>query len=198
MRRTAIACLLALACGLSAARKDGLPEYTATSGDLAVYSAYLTQAYAPRPGVGTSRRRFVLRNENVEDRGPNRRSWERYLASRAKGDSAPAPATVAAFADRPRSVIQIYSFPAQDQEVVLLRDDMLGELLSRGWPAFYNQYPGAAGVISFGGIGYSPDRREALFIVRVECGSHCGYRNLVFMRKEGQSKWELMLRDYLP
>lgn len=51
------------------------------------------------------------------------------------------------------------------------------------WPAYYKQFPGSNGVLTFSRVGFSGDGTQALFYYSNRCGGLCGTGSYVIMEK---------------
>jgi hypothetical protein len=49
------------------------------------------------------------------------------------------------------------------------------------WSAYYKQFPGSQGILTFSRVGFSADGRQALFYVSNRCGGLCGGGSYVVM-----------------
>jgi hypothetical protein len=52
------------------------------------------------------------------------------------------------------------------------------------WPAYYKQYPGASGIVTWSRAGFNADGTQALFYVGYRCGELCGTGRYVVMEKK--------------
>jgi hypothetical protein len=163
-----------------------------------VYAAFLDQEFkAPKNDGPLARSSLILENEAQDYYQRNRRSWEAYLTKRVSGPGRASEECQSAFLSRPTQTLRFFSFPATHHQVRLLRSDLLRQALAKGWDAFYDAYPQAQGILSLGAIGFGSQGQEALFTARSQCGAHCGYRDLVYMRLV-QGRWLIILKDSLP
>jgi hypothetical protein len=58
------------------------------------------------------------------------------------------------------------------------------------WRAFHDAR-GTAAVVSFSPIGFSDDRRNALVVVRMDCGVRCGHQVRVMLGEDPQGRWRI-------
>lgn len=198
--------LLGLLCASPLLAEEG-PAYVSPTAaihlvgadEAAVYAAFLEQAFAQGKADGPlAREAVLLENDGLDVWHPRRRAWEQYLLKRTGGQGRAADDVLAAFLARPQQVIRFYSFPSTTLPVRLVRSDVLKELLAKsGWGSFYEAYPKTQGVLSFSAVAFGAGGSEALFSARLQCGKHCGYRDLVFLRKVN-GLWTLIMKDALP
>ncbi len=56
------------------------------------------------------------------------------------------------------------------------------------WGAYYKQFPGSQGFLTFSRVGFSPDGRQAFFYVSNTCGGMCGTGTYVVM-ENSHGRW---------
>jgi hypothetical protein len=163
-----------------------------------VYAAYLDQAFAPISDDGpVTRETLLVENDALDAWTPNRRAWEAWILQHNSGQGRADPGLLDAFIRRPQQAIRFYQFPAAQTPVRLVRSDVLAPLLAKGWNGFYDAYPKVQGVLSFSAVAFKADGSEALFAAQQRCGKHCGYRDLILMRKVNGA-WTMVMQDPLP
>jgi hypothetical protein len=59
------------------------------------------------------------------------------------------------------------------------------------WGDFQYYYQGAAGVLRFSPIGFSPSGKEAIVFARWECGPACGHTVVTALRADSASSWRI-------
>ena len=59
------------------------------------------------------------------------------------------------------------------------------------WGDFQYYYQGAAGVLRFSPIGFSPSGKEAIVFARWECGPMCGHTVVTALRADSASSWRI-------
>ena len=59
------------------------------------------------------------------------------------------------------------------------------------WGEFQYYYRGAAGVLRFSPIGFSPSGKEAIVFARWECGPMCGHTIVTALRADSASSWQV-------
>jgi hypothetical protein len=175
------------------------PIHVVTAPEAEVYAAFLAQAWGQGKKDGPlARETLLLENDAVDSWQPGRRAWEKYLLKRVSGQGRAAEDLHAAFLKRPQEVIRFYGFPAVPMPVRLVRSDVLRAAFDKkGWDGFYDSYPNTQGVLTLSRACFNADSSEALFAAHLQCGKHCGYRDIVFMRKVN-NEWTLIMKDALP
>jgi len=58
------------------------------------------------------------------------------------------------------------------------------------WPAFYKQFPGSQGVLTFSRVGFSADGTQAFFYYSNRCEGLCGTGDFVIMEKHN-GQWAI-------
>jgi len=67
----------------------------------------------------------------------------------------------------------------------------LDSLFKKGdWLAYYKQYPGASGVVTWSRVGFNAEGTQALFYEGYRCGELCGTGHHIVMEKKNGS-WML-------
>jgi hypothetical protein len=61
----------------------------------------------------------------------------------------------------------------------------------RAWGEFQFYHRGAAGVLRFSPIGFSPSRREAVVFLEWECGPACGHDLVTALRADSGATWRV-------
>jgi hypothetical protein len=175
------------------------PVHVAGDDELKVYAAFITQAWAKGDGSGPlAREALLIENDALDQWQPNRRAWEHYKLKKVGGQGRAADEARLAFIGRRQQIIRFYSFPPMEQPVRLVRSDVLRpELKEKGWGWFYGAYPRTQGILSLTAVAFNADGTEALFSARLQCGAHCGYRDLVFMRVVN-GEWTMVMKDPVP
>jgi hypothetical protein len=195
--------ILGLGLGTSGLRADtASPSYlthVASADEMGVYAAYLQQTYTKAKHDGPlARSVLVIENESRDLWFQNRRAWEAYLVENIQGPGRASDACIRAYLGRTPATLSFFSFPPlEGSELRLVRSDELAGIVGGGWDKFYAAFPGAGGILSFGGIGWSPNHQEALFTVYLRCGRHCGYHDIVYMQYLDEA-WHLTLKQDLP
>jgi hypothetical protein len=58
------------------------------------------------------------------------------------------------------------------------------------WPAYYKQFPGSQGLLTFSGVGFSADGTQAFFYFSNRCEELCGTGDYVIMEKR-DGRWDI-------
>jgi hypothetical protein len=58
------------------------------------------------------------------------------------------------------------------------------------WPAYYKQFPGSQGILTFSRVGFSADGTQALFYLSNRCGDLCGTGMYVLMENRN-GRWTI-------
>ena len=70
------------------------------------------------------------------------------------------------------------------------RDEYFKPGVMEGWKTLEERYPGASGFIRLAGVGFNPERDEALTYVERGCGSLCGTGTYVLLKKSAKG-WKV-------
>ena len=70
------------------------------------------------------------------------------------------------------------------------RDEYFKPGVMEGWKTLEEKYPGASGFIRLAGVGFNPEKDEALTYVEHGCGSLCGTGTYVLLRKSAKG-WKV-------
>jgi hypothetical protein len=74
-------------------------------------------------------------------------------------------------------------------EYELVDSNQLESIFKKGdWPAFYKQYSGASGILTWSRVGFSAEGTQALFYVSHRCGGLCGGGRYILMEKQAR-RW---------
>lgn len=71
-------------------------------------------------------------------------------------------------------------------ECVVVDSARLEPIFKKGggdWPAYFKQFPGSPGLLTFSRVGFSPDGTQALFYLSATCGGLCGSGYYIVMEK---------------
>jgi hypothetical protein len=74
-------------------------------------------------------------------------------------------------------------------ECVVVDSAQLEAIFRKGggnWPAFYKQFPGSTGLLTFSRVGFSADGTQALFYVSGNCGGFCGAGYYVVIERHNE------------
>jgi hypothetical protein len=164
-----------------------------------VYASFLRENFESTGGQGSNAlKSFVFPRQFPDSNINRRRQWENHLLSQVTGPGKASPETLQSFLGRPERAIRLRNFPKAALPVTVVEGKTLETIFKKGsWDEFWRQFPGAAGLMTFSGIGYNQAGNEAIFTTHLACGKRCDYRNLVFMKKI-KGKWTVIMRELLP
>jgi hypothetical protein len=177
---TSLVLSLLLFAGVCARAADSPGARVDVSGEeYAVYSALINEMYV------NERTEFLV----VVDRT----ATESFIAKGLKREdirkrlSPFASSAVEAFIERsarPETLEESFDLKAK---YVLLghdkRDEYFKPGVTEGWKTLEEKYPGASGFIRLAGVGFNPERDEALTYIEHGCGDLCGTGTYVLLRK---------------
>jgi hypothetical protein len=86
--------------------------------------------------------------------------------------------------------------PWTDEERVRFLRTVRPPLSRKGFARYARVYPGARALVSFSRVGVSGDGREALMLVRRECGMLCAAGSLVLLRRSAGT-WRVVDVDHV-
>jgi hypothetical protein len=118
-------------------------------------------------------------------------SWEKMAESLRKRDPALQQTTLDAFrkVNRLQALVRRSLHPSIDYELV--SSAQLEPIFCYHcgfWPAYYKQFPGSQGLLTFSGVGFSVDGTQAFFYFNNRCEGLCGTGDYVIMEKH-DGRW---------
>ncbi len=147
--------------------------------EYAIYSALINEMYV------NERTKFLVvvdqtATESLITKGLERKDIREML-------SPVASSAVEAFIERSarRETLKA-SFDLKAKYVLLShdkREEYFKPGVMEGWKTLEEKYPGASGFIRLAGVGFNPERDEALTYVEHGCGQLCGTGTYVLLRK---------------
>jgi len=119
--------------------------------------------------------------------------WEKTAESLRKKDPALQQATLDAFrkVNAQQEFLRRSLHPSIDYEVVT--SAQLEPIFCHHcgfWPAYYKQFPGSQGLLTFSGVGFSVDGTQAFFYFSNRCEGLCGTGDYVIMEKR-DGRWAI-------
>jgi len=119
--------------------------------------------------------------------------WEKTAESLRKKDPALQQATLDAFrkVNAQQEFLRRSLHPSIDYEVVT--SAQLEPIFCHHcgfWPAYYKQFPGSQGLLTFSGVGFSVDGTQAFFYFSNRCEGLCGKGDYVIMEKR-DGRWAI-------
>jgi hypothetical protein len=174
-----------------------------------VFSAYISQSFVGSVGedrVGKTVSQIVIVNHTESDKKdlddfldpqdmPPGGSVENYLRKEV-----PRLRTVTIDNFHRANVTQAQLTPRfhLPMKYQLVSPEKIGSIVKGpgDWPDFYKQYPGAQGHLWLSRVGFSPDRKQALFYVGNWCSGKCGTGSYVVMEKHG-AMWKTIKEVFI-
>ena len=175
------------------------PRREISAAEYEVLTAWIdaTAADRHRVGKGVAKVLVIFDTTNADDehllKDEHGRPipWEEMAESLRKKDPALQQTTLDAF----RKVNTLQAFVRRS-----LRPSIDYELVSSAqlepifcyhcgfWPAYYKQFPGSQGLLTFSGVGFSADGTQAFFYFSNRCEGLCGTGDYVIMEKH-DGRW---------
>jgi len=191
---------LILAAGLASCRRAPVLQPTpshrqASAAELAIYrvlteSTYVRSTGRPIAVVETSLDSACtsVDCEPLERRWGIESPWWAGVA-----DSARATAANAALLKQAAVTIDLHAIGEGHRDIIAVPTRQLPVSWSTEgmWGEFQYYYRGAAGVLRFSPIGFSPSGREAIVFARWECGPKCGHTMVTALRADSASSWRI-------
>lgn len=111
----------------------------------------------------------------------------------AAADSQQALAANAALLRRSADTVDLRAIAEGHEEIIPIAQKEIPAPQSepRDWGDFQYYHRGAAGVIRFSPVGFSPSGREAVVFVDWECGPACGHTVVTALRADSSSGWHI-------
>ena len=111
----------------------------------------------------------------------------------AAADSQRALAANAALLRRSADTLDLRAIAEGHAEIIPIAKKEIPALSSepRDWGDFQFYHRGAAGVIRFSPVGFSPSGKEAVVFVDWECGPACGHTLVTALREDSSSVWHI-------
>ena len=119
--------------------------------------------------------------------------WEKTAESLRKKDPALQQAALDAFrkVNAQKAFLRRSLHPSIDYELVT--SAQLEPIFCKHcgfWPAYYKQFPGSQGLLTFSGVGFSVDGTQAFFYFSNRCEGLCGKGDYVIMEKR-DGRWAI-------
>lgn len=176
--------------------KSDSPEVSRS--ECEIFSAFITRSFVGKDG--TERVGFPVSQIIIEDRTEYDPSdfeeempWEKMVKFLRKQVRSLQLATIENFSEanlHQAALPQRFDLPLPYQ---LVAESTFQSILHDigDWPKYYNQYPGAQGILTFSRVGFSPDRKQAMFYVTNHCGGLCATWSFVVAQKH-EAKWVVL------
>jgi hypothetical protein len=191
---------LALVAGLAACRRAPVVEPTpqrrmASPAELAIYrvlteSTYVRSTGRPSAVVATSLDSACTSPEcpPLERRWGIETPWWAGVA-----DSARAVAANAALLKRAADTVDLHAIAEGHDRIIAIPTRQIPVSWSTEgmWGEFQYYNRGAAGVLRFSPIGFTPSGKEAVVFARWDCGPACGHTIVTALRADSPSSWRI-------
>jgi hypothetical protein len=111
----------------------------------------------------------------------------------AAADSQRALAANAALLRRSADTVDLRAIAEGHEEIIPIAQKEIPAPASeaRDWGDFQFYHKGAAGVIRFSPVGFSPSGKEAVVFLDWECGPACGHSIVTALRADSSSTWHI-------
>lgn len=111
----------------------------------------------------------------------------------AAADSQRALAANAALLRRSADTVDLRAIAEGHDEIIPIAQKEIPAPASepRDWGDFQYYHKGAAGVIRFSPVGFSPSGKEAVVFLDWECGPACGHTIVTALRADSSSTWHI-------
>ncbi len=193
--------LLSFVVGLTACnrgQKPATPTREMSAAEYEVLTACIdaTLTGKERVGKGITKVAIFDTTKSGDDdlpRDENGRSipWEKTAESLRKRESALQQSALDAFrkVNAQQAFLRRSLHPSIDYELVT--SAQLEPIFCHHcgfWPAYYKQFPGSQGLLTFSGVGFSADGTQAFFYFSNRCEGLCGTGDYVIMEKRA-GRW---------
>jgi hypothetical protein len=167
----------------------------ASAAELAIYRVLTESTYVRSTG-----RRIAVVETSLDsactslDCPPLERRWgveSPWWAGVA--DSARASAANAALLKQAADTINLHAIAEGRRDIIAVptRQLPISGSTEGMWGDFQYYFQGAAGVLRFSPIGFSPSGKEAVVFTRWECGPMCGHTMVTALRADSASSWRI-------
>jgi len=196
--------LLSVVVGLTACKRGQKPVATTgelSAGEYEVLSACVADLFSDqkvKERGGTRIVKIVMLNMTAsgDDHPPRDENgqpfpWEKTAERLRKNAPALQQTTIDAF--RKANAQQAFarrSFQFPIDYEIITSDQLESFFKTHGysWPAYYKQYPGSNGILTWSRAGFNADGTQALFYFANHCGELCGGGSYVVMEKRS-GRW---------
>ena len=196
LRRAALLVVVAMAACRQAPSVAPRPMHrTASADELAIYRTVAESTYVRSTG-----RPVAVLSTSLDSSctgaacAPLARRWG--LESpwwAAAADSQRALAANAALLRRSADTVDLRAIAEGHEEIIPIAQKEIPAPASepRDWGDFQFYHKGAAGVIRFSPVGFSPSGKEAVVFLDWECGPACGHTIVTALRADSSSTWHI-------
>lgn len=202
MQKRFITILLSLVVALTACnrgQKPTTPTREVSAAEYEVLTAWIdaTMTVNERAGKGIAKRLVIFDTTNsgdddlLGDENGRPIPWEKTAESIREKDPALQQAALDAFrkVNAQQAFLRRSLHPSIDYELVT--SAQLKPIFCKHcgfWPAYYKQFPGSQGLLTFSGVGFSADGTQAFFYFSNRCEGLCGTGDYVIMEKR-DGRW---------
>lgn len=201
MQKLVTAALLSLVVGLTACnrgQKPGMSMREMSAAEYEVLTAWIDAKLNSKEGVRKTAKVIVIfettksgDDDLVGDENGRSIPWEKTAESLLKKDPALQQSALDAFrkANTQQASLHHSLHPSIDYELVT--SAQLEPIFCKHcgfWSAYYKQFPGSQGLMTFSGVGFSAGGTQAFFYFSNRCEGLCGTGDYVVMEKH-DGRW---------
>ena len=205
MQKRLMAILLFLVVGLTACnrgQKPATPTREMSAAEYEVLTAWIDAKLTGKERVGKGIAKVVIfdttksgDDDLLGDENGRPIPWEKTAESLRKKDPALQQAALDTFRkiNAQQAFLRRSLHPSIDYELVT--SAQLEPIFCRHcgfWPAYYKQFPGSQGFLTFSGVGFSADGTQAFFYFSNRCEGLCGTGDYVIMEKH-DGRWIIQM-----
>jgi hypothetical protein len=195
MTRTLVVLLLLILTGLMSCNHGhgpGGPNTEMTSAEYGVLVSWIDARFTSKEQVNKGITKIVIFNTTSDD--PHIQSqgsgglvpWKTEAESLRKQEPALLETTTDAFGSNILHQAVLPQSLSCAIECIVVDSARLEPIFKKGggdWPAYFKQFPGSPGLLTFSRVGFSPDGTQALFYLSANCGGLCGSGYYIVMEK---------------
>ncbi len=193
--------LLSLVVGLTACNRGQKPATSTremSAAEYEVLTAWIDAKLSGKEWVGKGIAKVVIfdttksgDDDLLGDENGRPIPWEKTAESLRKKDPALQQAALDTFrkVNAQQAFLRRSLHPSIDYELVT--SAQLERIFCKHcgfWPAYYKQFPGSQGLLTFSGVGFSADGTQAFFYFSNSCGGLCGTGHYAIMEKR-DGRW---------
>lgn len=174
------------------------PKREMSAAEYEVLTAWIDATFAGKERVGKGVVKLVIfdstqsgDDELLGDENGQRIPWGKTAELLRKKDSALQQSALDCFrkVNTGQALLRRSLHPSIDYELV--SSAQLQPIFCKHcgfWPAYYKQFPGSQGLLTFSGVGFSADGTQAFFYFSNRCEGLCGTGDYVVMEKR-DGRW---------
>lgn len=198
VRRMLVTMLVALAVMSCRPRVDVRPvpqRRMATVEELSIYRMLAESTYVKSTGRPVTVLLTSLDSACTESPcTPAARRWGLEIAWWASvADSQSVRAAHAALLARAADTIDLRTIGEGHPQIIVVTPKEIPHVFrdERAWGEYQYYHRGAAGVLRFSPIGFTPSRKAAVVFLDWECGPKCGHTLAAAVRVDSASRWQI-------